>query len=86
MKVILTGPTGFIGSEVLTQCRSDKRITKIVALTRRPLDVEVEKDSKVLVVEMKDFKFYSDETLKKLEGADACIWYCFAGSENGDES
>jgi NAD dependent epimerase/dehydratase family enzyme len=75
MKVILTGPTGFIGSEVLTQCRNDKRITEIIALTRRPLDEEVEQDTKMEVVEMKDFSVYSEETLKKMEGADACIWY-----------
>jgi len=75
MKVILTGSTGFIGSEVLRQCREDKRITGIVALTRRPLDEEVEKDEKVEVVEMKDFNVYSEETLEKMEGADACIWY-----------
>jgi nucleoside-diphosphate-sugar epimerase len=75
MKVILTGCTGFIGGEVLTQCRNDKRITGIIALTRRLLNEDVERDTKVEVVEMKDFNVYSEETLKKMEGADACIWY-----------
>lgn len=75
MKVILTGVTGFIGGEVLTQCRNDKRITEIIALTRRPLDEDVEKDPKVTVIEMKDFNVYSEETLEQMEGANACIWY-----------
>lgn len=75
MKVILTGCTGFIGGEVLRQCREDKRITGIVVLTRRPLEGGAEKDPKVEVVEMKDFNVYSEATMNMLEGADACIWY-----------
>jgi len=74
MKVILTGVTGFIGSEVLAQCRQDKSITSIIALTRRPLAKEISQDPKVETVVMKDFTTYSPEILSKLEGADACIW------------
>ncbi|TVY83242.1 hypothetical protein LSUE1_G001182 [Lachnellula suecica] len=74
MKVILTGSTGFIGKEVLEQCRADKEITSIIALTRRSLGDEAEKDPKVQVIIMKDFKVYPKEVVKQLEGADACIW------------
>jgi hypothetical protein len=74
MKVILTGVTGFIGSEVLTQCLCDPTITSVVALSRRPLLADITKDPKVSVVIMEDFTVYSEEVISKMEGADACIW------------
>lgn len=75
MKVILTGIAGFVGSEVLAQCREDPTITSIIALTRRILPEEITKDPKVEVIVMEDFNVYPEEVIKKLEGADACIWY-----------
>jgi nucleoside-diphosphate-sugar epimerase len=75
MKVILTGVTGFIGSEILTQCQQDPTITSIIALTRRPLSETISKDPKVEAIVMEDFNTYSDEVVEKMEGADACIWY-----------
>ncbi|KAH8669563.1 hypothetical protein BGZ60DRAFT_407788 [Tricladium varicosporioides] len=74
MKYILTGVTGFIGEEVLHQCRQNPSITSIIALTRRPLPEEISADPKVEVIIMKDFKTYTPEVLEKLKGADACIW------------
>jgi nucleoside-diphosphate-sugar epimerase len=78
MKVILTGVTGFIGSEVLTQCCANPEITSIIALTRRPLSADITKDPQVEVIVMKDFNTYSKEVIQQLEGADACIWYVSA--------
>jgi hypothetical protein len=74
MKVILTGVTGFIGSEILSQCRRDPTVTSIMALSRRPLPGSLTKDPKIEVIIMKDFTVYSEEVIKKMEGADACIW------------
>ncbi|KAJ6626250.1 hypothetical protein B0H10DRAFT_1906815 [Mycena sp. CBHHK59/15] len=74
MKVILTGTTGFIGSEVLAQCRQNPAITSIIALSRRPLAADITADPKVQTVLMKDFKKYPDALVQQLAGADACIW------------
>ena len=75
MKVILTGVTGFIGGEVLTQCQKDLTITSIIALTRRSLSESITNDPKVEAIVMEDFNTYSEELVEKMEGADACIGY-----------
>jgi hypothetical protein len=77
MKLILTGCTGFIGSEVLSQCLRNPTIISVVALSRRILPDSVSNDPKLQVVIMKDFNSYSDLVLKELAGANACIWYLF---------
>ncbi|KAJ6591485.1 hypothetical protein DFH09DRAFT_974577 [Mycena vulgaris] len=74
MKIILTGSTGFVGGEVLAQCLRNPLITSIIVLSRRPLPDNLSADTKVQVIVMKDFKIYSEETVKQLESADACIW------------
>jgi len=40
MKVILTGGTGFVGSEVLRQLADDPAVTKVTCLVRRPVEIE----------------------------------------------
>lgn len=74
MKLILTGVTGFIGSEVLSQCRRDPVVTSIIALSRRPLPSSIQADPKVTVIVMSDFTSYPSSVISQLEGADACIW------------
>ncbi len=70
MKIIITGATGMLGSEVLTQALADDSITKIVALVRRPLAVQ---HTKLDVILHKDFLNY--EGLKDIfKQTDACIW------------
>lgn len=73
MKVILTGSTGFLGSEVLKQCCASSEITSVIALTRRPLAREVAHD-KLQNIVMADFRIYSPEVVAAISGADACIW------------
>ena len=72
MKVVLTGTTGFVGTEVMTQCLSQPAITSIVALSRRPIDSVTHPKLKVVILE--DFTVYGEDVLKELEGAEACIW------------
>ncbi|KAF7308865.1 hypothetical protein MKEN_01086400 [Mycena kentingensis (nom. inval.)] len=74
MKLLLTGTTGFVGGEVLSQSLRNPAISSIVVLTRRPLSASVANESKVKQVIMKDFKVYPDEVKKELESADACVW------------
>lgn len=75
MKVILTGCTGFIGSEVITQCRDHPAISSIIVLSRRPLPSTPEfTNPKLKVVILQDFITYPDSVIEELKGADGCIW------------
>lgn len=82
MKVVLSGGTGYIGREVLTQCLNHPSITSVLVLTRRdPGDLAENPKAKVITV--KDFTSYDEPTINELETADAAIW-CL-GTFNGDE-
>jgi hypothetical protein len=74
MKLILTGTSGFIGSEVLSQALRHPSITSIVALSRKPIQ---NSDPKLKVLLIDDFEHYSPSALSELSGAEACIWYVF---------
>jgi nucleoside-diphosphate-sugar epimerase len=74
MKIVLFGCTGFIGGEVLAQCRRKASITSIVVITRRELSKEITNDPKVVPVVMKDFLNYPDDVKGKMAGALAAIW------------
>ena len=59
MKVILTGSTGFIGSEVLRQCLASSAITSIIAMSRKPIpDSAGTENSRLKTVILKDFESY----------------------------
>ncbi|KAL8769249.1 MAG: hypothetical protein Q9209_004750 [Squamulea sp. 1 TL-2023] len=74
MKIILTGPTGFIGSHVLQSALSHPAITSIVAFSRRqPLSLP-DSQNKLHIIIQSDFSKYSHETLEACAGAEACIW------------
>ncbi len=82
MKLILTGSTGFIGTEILTQCRQNPSITSLVALSRRKLPDSVSSDPKLRTVIMDDFTSYSDEVLEACAGAEVCIWYVVSSTSS----
>ncbi|TVY75984.1 hypothetical protein LSUE1_G007785 [Lachnellula suecica] len=73
MKIILTGSTGFIGGEILTQCLEHASITSIVVLSRRPIE-SLASHPKAKVVIMEDFKTYPEAVIQEISDADACIW------------
>lgn len=60
-----------VGSAVLQQCISHPEVTSIVALTRRPLEVQ---DPKLESVIVKDFLTYEDDVVEKMKGSVGCIW------------
>ncbi|KAA8649581.1 uncharacterized protein ATNIH1004_002252 [Aspergillus tanneri] len=74
MKIILTGSTGFIGGEVLSQCLASESIRSIVVLSRRDLPPAIANHTKIEVVIMNDFLNYQDSVINQLQGAQACIW------------
>ncbi|KAJ4300795.1 hypothetical protein N0V90_002883 [Kalmusia sp. IMI 367209] len=80
MKLIVTGATGFVGTEVVRLALRNKAITAVIALSRKQIQVpeyagsEVD-TSKLQTVILQDWtKPYSESTKEKLQGADACIW------------
>jgi hypothetical protein len=75
MKIVLTGGTGFIGSEILKQCIAHPFIAHVYVLTRRPLDEQFT-HKKVTQLLHEDFETYSEILLDRLrdEGVEACIW------------
>ncbi|KAL4862242.1 hypothetical protein BDV12DRAFT_207346 [Aspergillus spectabilis] len=74
MKVILTGTTGFVGTEVLHQALQNPSITSIVVLSRKPLPEFVTTNPKATVRVVDDFISYPEPLLHDLAGAEACIW------------
>ena len=74
-KIILTGATGLIGSEVLQQCLAHPSITSVVVLSRRSLPEPLSKRSKLKVIIHQDFSTsYPLALLEEVVDADACIW------------
>ncbi|PIA92358.1 hypothetical protein CB0940_09804 [Cercospora beticola] len=77
MKVILTGATGFIGSEILSQLIAHNYINHVYLLTRRPHpDPKFSSSKKVTQILHEDFEAYPDALLQRFrdEGVEACIW------------
>lgn len=72
MKVFITGSTGTVGGGVLERCLAHPQITSVVALTRRPLDIQNLKLNNII---HKDFLTYNDNLVEQLKGSEACIWY-----------
>lgn len=77
MKIILTGATGLVGSEVLDLALEDPVITEVIVLVRRPTG---KSHSKLKEIVRRNFIDYSDLT-SKLQNVHACIW-CLGVSQN----
>ncbi len=74
MKLIVSGATGVVASEVLRQAVLLPEITAIIALARKPLHLSGPGAEKVTNVTIENYDHYPDEIKKELAGADACIW------------
>jgi hypothetical protein len=76
MKVLLTGATGFIGTEIIDQCIKHNYISHVYCLTRKTLDPKYATHKKITQVIHEDFSQYPDYLLDKLAnyGIEGCIW------------
>jgi FlaA1/EpsC-like NDP-sugar epimerase len=79
MKLIITGATGAIGTEVVRQSLRWPEITSVVAVARKPVEVPEKLDSKsdpskLRSVTLDDYGEYPENVKKEFAGADACIW------------
>lgn len=79
MKLIITGASGFVATEVLRQALLQPSITSIVAVARSsissPEGTPAASASKLKSVVVPDYGTYPEDVKKELAGADACIWY-----------
>jgi uncharacterized protein YbjT (DUF2867 family) len=69
---IITGATGLVGSELLNQLLSDANYERIIAVVRKPLEIENEK----LVQKVIDF----EKLVSSLEGIKADHAFCCLGT------
>jgi hypothetical protein len=65
MRMVLTGGSGFVGSEVLAQLLAAEAITRVTCLSRRPLAMA---HPKLVALQLDDFTRY-DPALPRLQGA-----------------
>lgn len=75
MKLIIAGATGLIGHELVRQSLQLSAITQVVALARKPIQIEASNSSKLKSVTIDDYGEYPEHIKTELAGADACIWY-----------
>lgn len=69
--VVLSGASGFVGSEVLRQLLSHPQVAKVTCLTRRELSVT---HAKLVTRIVPDFTRYEPQLLDDVADHAACIW------------
>lgn len=79
MKLVVTGASGNVATEVIRQSLNIPEITSVIAVARRavaaPSNLESTADvSKFHSVVVNDYDSYPDDVMKELAGVDACIW------------
>ena len=76
MKILITGATGQIGTEVLEQCIAHNYVREIYCLVRKPLAEKYSTHRKVTQIIHEDFSQYPQHLLDKLAnyGIEGCIW------------
>ncbi|CAO2649672.1 Nn.00g009640.m01.CDS01 [Neocucurbitaria sp. VM-36] len=78
MKLIITGASGFVATEVLRQALLLPSITSVVAVARNsvspPNGIPAANATKLKSVVVPDYATYPEDARKELEGANACIW------------
>lgn len=85
MKIILTGATGYIGTEILNQSLKHKWVEHVYCIVRRPLDPKFFSNPKVTELIHDSFSQYPASLLEylKSEGVDGCIW-CLGSNRHPD--
>lgn len=75
MKLIITGATGLLGTELIRQSLQNNKITQVITLARKPIQIDHINSSKLKSVVIRDYGEYPDDVKAEFVGADACIWF-----------
>ena len=78
MNIILTGATGFVGEGILLECLKDKRIEKILSISRKPCGHQHDKLEELIIKDLLTIP-ESDERMTRYDA----ILYCAGISANG---
>lgn len=88
MHLLLTSPTGFIGSSTLNAALHHPSISHITILARRPLAPDTfppnPRHVPITVVVNEDFTTYPADIKEKLRGLDAAVW-CLGNLDSGED-
>jgi hypothetical protein len=86
MKLIVTGATGFVGSEVIRQALRNPAVTSVAVIARKAVPVPPNEDaSKLKSFVLDDWTSnYPDSLIEHIKGADACIWYIYSCISTSD--
>ena len=71
MKIVLTGATGFVGTEVLRQMLQRSDVDEVTCLARRPVTVH---SPKLTAIVHEDFAAYDDGLAELLATHAGCVW------------
>jgi uncharacterized protein YbjT (DUF2867 family) len=77
MKIIITGATGMVGSEVVRQALADNAIHQVTAIVRKPLSIDHPKLRTIIHKDFLNYKILADTFREN----DACLW-CLGISQN----
>jgi hypothetical protein len=75
MKLIVAGSTGYLATEITRQSPLMPKISSVVVLARKLVQVDSVRSSKLKSVIIRDYGEYPDNVKAEFTGAAACIWY-----------
>lgn len=80
MKLIVTGATGLVGSEVIRLALRNPAVTSVVAIARKPVLAPANVGSELQTSKLQSVVLeswtspYPESVIRHVEDADACIW------------
>lgn len=75
MKLVISGGSGFVATELIKQSLQLPSVTKLVVLSRKPISTPQGIDTvKLKTVLLEDYENYPVEARDEMAGANAFIW------------
>lgn len=75
MKLVISGGSGFVATELIKQSLQLPLVTKLVVLSRKPISAPQGIDTaKLKNVILEDYEKYPKEARDEMAGANAYIW------------
>ncbi|MGB1037093.1 MAG: NAD-dependent epimerase/dehydratase family protein [Bacteroidia bacterium] len=85
MKVIITGSTGMVGRSVLNECLVNDKVTKVLVVNRRNLDVSHAKLTELVHTDFSDFSVVS-ESFRDYDACFHCMGVTSVGKDEAEFS